>query len=142
MAEEEKDQQVGGGEPVQLYRFKVRTADGREMVSAVAVVDPNAEGEGKDDAANSAEELEQNHKEHVAELAKHAEESGKGFLDTLLNKGKELAQQHAGELNDVIGGFVAKHHDEITKITGELDKAFEGTHIQFLSDAEKSLTKQ
>src|SRR5437868_4074381 len=138
MAEEEKDQQVGGGEPVQLYRFKVRTADGREMVSAVAVVDPNAEGEGKDDAANSAEDLGDKHhdalhellggidNEHVAELAKHAEEAGKGFLDTLLNKGKELAQQHAGELNDVIGGFVAKHHDEITKITGELDKAFEG----------------
>jgi len=185
--------------PVQLYRFKVRTADGREMVSAVAVVDPNAEGEGKDDAADSAEELEQKHKEeekehgeelaghhdaeaerhaadldkhhedieakhdeatdakhegehtkaeaetiakhgeeldehkktledkheaekeqlhkdlgdkhhdalhellggidkeHVAELAKHAEESGKGFLDNLINKGKELAQQHAGD---------------------------------------------
>src|SRR5438270_7822834 len=88
MAEEEKDQQVGEQEPVQLYRFKVRTADGREMVSAVAVVDPNAEGDNKDDAANSLEELEQKHKEEA-----------KAHDDDLDAAHKDEADRHAADLD-------------------------------------------
>ena len=57
--------------PVQLYRFKVRTADGREMTSAVAVVDPNAEGEGQDDPKDALDELD---KKHKAEGKKHHED--------------------------------------------------------------------
>src|ERR1700694_531706 len=87
MAEEEKDEQVGGSEPVQLYRFKVRTADGREMVSAVAVVEPNADAGGQDDPADTLEELDQKHKEeakeHDEDLAKTHEEEEKRHADDL-----------------------------------------------------------
>src|SRR5438309_5913114 len=98
--QEKKNTDSGDPEPVQLYRFKVRTADGREMVSAVAVVDPNAEGEGKDDAANSAEELEQKHKEeekdHDSELAGHHDAE---------------AERHAADLDKTHQDVEAKHEE-------------------------------
>src|ERR1700694_5597692 len=65
MSEEEKDEQVGGSEPVQLYRFKVR-ADDRDA--------HHGDVHGKhEDAADARDEAELA-KAEVATDAKHADE--------------------------------------------------------------------
>lgn len=72
MADQQKDQQSGESEPLQFYRFVVRTADGREMTSAVAVVDPNSKAENQSDPKDSMEEDQkhkQEEKQHGDDLA-------------------------------------------------------------------------
>src|SRR3954462_12940524 len=60
--------------PVSHYRFRVRTLDGREMVSAVAVVDPNAPDANQADPKDSLEALDQQHEQeagaHATDLQK------------------------------------------------------------------------
>src|SRR5713101_2019593 len=89
---------ASGSEPVQLYRFKVRTADGREMTSAVAVVDPNAEGDTEHDAANEKEELEAKHKAeekaHEEELAKIHDEHADAHEATIDAHHDDLKDKH------------------------------------------------
>jgi hypothetical protein len=223
--------------PVQLYRFKVKTADGREMTSAVAVVDPNSTDANQADPKDSLDALDQTHKaeaeqhgaevdkahadekkeaesaldahhadiakdklgaldvtheaealkteaaadakhvedtakttaetaekhdgekqslfgslfdkakslvssatkdlniNHLGDLAKQAETAAKGFGDKIVNQAEDFAKKHVAELNDSVGKLVTKGQDELKKLTGGLDKAFEGTHLQFLSDA-------
>ena len=79
---------------------------------------------------------------HVGELVKQGETHAKGFFDNLADSAKNFVQQHVGDVNDLVGKLVSKGHDELHKVTGELDKAFEKTHLSFLSDAEKQLTSK
>src|SRR5436305_10596241 len=109
MAEEDKDQQVGDQEPIQLYRFKVRTADGREMVSAVAVVDPNSKAEGKDDAKDSAEELDQKHKEEAKD---HDEQIDQAHKDEADRHGADLDAHHQAQTDAHTEATDARHEGE------------------------------
>jgi|GEM_PF-1575371 len=60
---------AAGKDPVALYRFKVRTADGRELTSAVTVVDPNGASAG----GGSAGDDQGGADEEIAEDAKPAD---------------------------------------------------------------------
>src|SRR5437879_11631771 len=113
MADEEKKSGGSGEtEPVQLYRFKVRTSDGREMVSAVAVVDPNAEGEGHDDAANTLEELEQKHK---AEEKAHKEEMDKFHEEEQGRHASDVDAHHEAAADKHLEALDTHHEAQLTK---------------------------
>src|SRR5881409_2653065 len=105
-----------GGEPVQLYRFKVRTADGREMTSAVAVVDPNAEGDTQHDAATEKEDLEAKHKAedkaHDEELSKIHDEHAADHEAAVDAQHEELTAKHEEAID-------AKHEGELAKTEAE-----------------------
>lgn len=100
-------------EQAQLYRFWVRAPDGREMVSAVVEVDPNAEGDPQDDPASSKEELKQ---KHEAEAKKHDEE-----LEELHG---EQEEQHASDVEEHHGEVASKHEEAlVAKGEAELTQA-------------------
>src|SRR5256885_8160833 len=103
MAQEETKSGEDTGEPVQLYRFKVRTADGREMVSAVAVVDPNADGEPEHDAANEKEDLEKKHaaeaKAHEDEVAAAHDDHADGHEEVIDKSHEDLKGKHEEALD-------------------------------------------
>src|SRR5882672_7160216 len=110
MPDEQKDAQGADPEPVQLYRFRVRTSDGRELVSAVAVVDSNASDQNQHDPADSMEELDQKHQaesqQHDADLAGHQEEISAKHIEAVDAKHEaegtkaeaDLKSGHASEL--------------------------------------------
>jgi len=87
---------------VQLYRFRIRTSDGRELVSAVAVVDPNASDQNQHDPADSLEELEQ----------KHETESRQQDED-LARSHREESQRHAADLDAHQEDISAKHLEAV-----------------------------
>src|SRR5438105_8397892 len=135
----------GESQPVQLYRFKVKTADGREVTSAIAVVDPNAGDEH--DAAGEKEDLEKKHQE---ELKKHEEEIAKLHEDEKQRHAADISQSHGSEaerheqhLDDVQQHEIAKHEqqldqahrEELDQHEGQLDEKHDKSVATLVSDA-------
>ena len=135
----------GESQPVQLYRFKVKTADGREVTSAIAVVDPNAGDEH--DAAGEKEDLEKKHQEelkrHEEEIAKlHEDEKQRHAADISQSHGSE-AERHEQHLDDVQQHEIAKHEqqldqahrEELDQHEGQLDEKHDKSVATLVSDA-------
>ena len=117
MPDEQKDPRGGSAGPAQLYRFRVRTSDGRELVSAVAVVDPNASDQNQHDPADSMEELEQKHqtesREHDGDLGRSHQEESQRHADDLAAHHEDISGKH-------IEAVDAKHEAETTKAETDL----------------------
>src|SRR5436305_1454012 len=101
---DDKQPQAAEHEPVQLFRFVVRTADGREMTSAVAVVDPNSKDANKADPKDTMDALDQQHKE---EDAAHGDDLTKAHQDE--------AKKHAETID--------AHHEDVKAVHDEAQAA-------------------
>jgi unconventional prefoldin RPB5 interactor 1 len=103
-------------ERAQHYRFWVVAPDGREMVSAVVEVDPNAEGDPEHDPASSKEELEQKQK---AEAKKHDEELKKLHVEQEEQQAADLEPFHQHVAAKQEEAFDAKSEAELKSSEAE-----------------------
>src|SRR5260221_36819 len=120
---EERPEGIADAAPVQFYRFKVRTSDGRELTSAVALVDPNArEGRtGKrikpllDAVERQVEGFARDHLQELKQIAARPIGEQKAAAE-------QLHEKHAGDRAKFEQEFLEQQFDEIRKDEEELRK--------------------
>jgi hypothetical protein len=135
--------------PVQLYRFRVKTADGREMVSAVAVVDPNSTDANQADPKDSLEALDQQHKQeadaHDQDLASAHESESAETEKSLDANHDDVTKAHLDALDtrqqaDTLKNEAATdaaHGDELAQHATQADEKAESDHESLLGSLDE-----